>query len=41
MPWLKPSMAVVLSIPNLDGKAFVMVGLGILVQASLSVPLAR
>jgi BASS family bile acid:Na+ symporter len=36
-----PAMATVLSIPNLDGNAFVMVGLGILVQASLSVPLAR
>jgi len=36
-----PAMAVVLSIPNLDGNAFVMVGLGIIVQASLSVPLAR
>ena len=36
-----PAMATVLSIPNLDGTAFVMVGLGILVQASLSVPLAR
>jgi BASS family bile acid:Na+ symporter len=36
-----PAMATVLSIPNLDGNTFVMVGLGILVQASLSVPLAR
>jgi BASS family bile acid:Na+ symporter len=36
-----PAMATVLSIPNLHGNAFVMVGLGILVQASLSVPLAR
>ena len=36
-----PAMATVLSIPNLHGDAFVMVGLGILVQASLSVPLAR
>ena len=36
-----PAMATVLSIPNLYGDAFVMVGLGILVQASLSVPLAR
>ena len=36
-----PAMAVVLSIPNLNGNAFVMVGLGILVQASLSVPLAK
>ena len=36
-----PAMATVLSIPNLDGNAFVMVGMGILVQASLSIPLAR
>ena len=36
-----PAMAVVLSIPNLDGKAFVMVGLGIVVQLSISIPLAR
>jgi bile acid:Na+ symporter, BASS family len=36
-----PAMATVLSIPNLDGRAFVMVGLGILVQVCLSFPLAR
>jgi BASS family bile acid:Na+ symporter len=36
-----PAMATVLSIPNLDGNAIVMVGLGVLVHVSLSVPLAR
>jgi BASS family bile acid:Na+ symporter len=35
-----PAMATVLSIPNMDGNTFVMVGLGILVQASMSIPLA-
>ncbi len=36
-----PAMATVLSIPNLDGNAVVMVGLGILVQTFLSFPLAK
>jgi BASS family bile acid:Na+ symporter len=36
-----PAMTTVLSIPNLDGNAIVMVGLGIIVQMSLSIPLAR
>jgi hypothetical protein len=35
-----PAMLTVLSIPNLHGDAFVMVGLGIIVQMSLSFPLA-
>jgi hypothetical protein len=34
-------MAIVLSIPNLDGKAVVMAALGILVQTFLSFPMAR
>jgi hypothetical protein len=34
-------MATVLSIPNVDGNAVVMVALGILAQAALSFPLAR
>ena len=36
-----PAMATVLSIPNVEGNAVVMVALGILVSASLSIPLAR
>jgi BASS family bile acid:Na+ symporter len=36
-----PAMATVLSIPNVDGNAVVMVALGILAQAALSFPLAR
>lgn len=36
-----PAMATVLSIPNLEGTAFVMVGMGILTQVALSFPLAR
>lgn len=36
-----PAMATVLSIPNVEGNAVVMVALGILAQAALSFPLAR
>jgi len=35
-----PAVAIAISIPDLDGQAFVMIGLGILVQVALSFPLA-